>query len=79
MGVMPKSPYWFDRDTETSPFLMALAEARRECTRAESVLPHARKRGSLQMIQSIMSAIDDYAECEMGHREYFLSRPHSAG
>jgi hypothetical protein len=35
--------------------------------------------GSAIMIQGIMSAIDDYAERETGHREYFWTRPHSAG
>ena len=27
----------------------------------------------------LFKTIDDYAELEMGHREYFWGRPHSAG
>ena len=42
-------------------------------------MPHAKVPGSLMLIEAIKSAIDDYAECEMGHREYFWGRPHSAG
>jgi len=35
--------------------------------------------GSSIMIDGIKSAIDDYAERETGHREYFWARPHKAG
>jgi hypothetical protein len=35
--------------------------------------------GSYVLLQAIKQAIDNYAECEMGHREYFWGRPHSAG
>jgi hypothetical protein len=42
-------------------------------------MPHAKVPGSLMLIEAIKKAIDDYAECEMGHREYFWGRPHSAG
>jgi len=31
------------------------------------------------LIEAIKEAIDNYAECEMGHRGYFWGRPHSAG
>jgi hypothetical protein len=30
-------------------------------------------------VQAIMTAIDDYAEREMGNREYFWDMPHHAG
>ena len=40
-------------------------------------MPHAKVPGSL--IEAIKKAIDDYAECEMGHREYFWGRPHKRG
>jgi hypothetical protein len=76
---MSKRPSWYDPQTETSPFLTALAEARLECNRAEHVMPHAKVPGSLILIEAIKSAIDDYAEREMGHREYFWERPHKAG
>ena len=42
-------------------------------------MPVARAPGSLMLIEAIKQIIDDYAECEMGHREYFWARPHSAG
>ena len=47
-------------------------------TRAE-LLACARRQGSYALLQAIKEAIDDYAECEIGHREYFWGRPHSAG
>jgi hypothetical protein len=43
------------------------------------LLACARKQGSFVLLQAIKEAIDNYAECEMGHREYFWGRPHSAG
>jgi hypothetical protein len=49
-------------EAETSPFL---TEARLECNRAEHVLPHARQPGSLMLVETIKSAIDDWAEHEM--------------
>jgi hypothetical protein len=30
-------------------------------------------------MEAIKQAIDDWAECEMGHREYFWGRPPSVG
>jgi hypothetical protein len=56
-----------------------LAEVRRMCTRAELALPVMTVPGSDVMIHGIMSAIDDFAERETGHREYFWGRPHSGG
>ena len=52
-------------EAETSPFLTRPAEARLECNRAEHVLPHARQPGSLMLVETIKSAIDDWAEHEM--------------
>jgi len=70
---------WFDPETENSPFLNALWRVRHLCTRAEATLPHMTAPGSAIMIDGIKSAIDDYAEREMGSREYFWARPHKAG
>ena len=70
---------WYDPATEPSPFLAALAHTRHMCTRAEMTVPHATEPGSHIFVHAIMSAIDDYAERETGHREYFWTRPHSAG
>jgi hypothetical protein len=67
---------WYGPNAVTSPFLTALAEIRPICTRAEEVLPYVRVPGSLILIETIISAIDDYAEREMGHREYFWGKPH---
>ena len=67
-------PSWYDPQTETSPFLTALAEAR-----LEHVMPHARRRDSLLFIEKIKAAIDDYAECEMRARDLFYGKSHSIG
>ena len=76
---MNKRSPWYDPSTETSRLLAALDQTRRlACTSAE-ILPCTRQPGSYALLEAIKEAIDDYAECEMGHREYFLSRPHSAG
>jgi hypothetical protein len=75
---MSRLPF-YDPRNEKSRLLAALAETRHLCTRAEEVLPCARVPGSLLLIEAIKSAIDDYAEREMGHREYFWGRPHSIG
>ena len=56
-----------------------MAELRLTCTRAQFTVPHTRQPGSHMAIQAIMKAMDDYAECEMGHREFFWHKPHSAG
>jgi hypothetical protein len=76
---MPERPCWYDSYTETSPFLTALAEARLECNRAEDVLPYARQPGSLLLIEAIKTAIDDWAECEMGTRDFFYGKSHGIG
>lgn len=78
IAAMPKSA-WYDPDTNPSQWLAALYRVRHLCTRAAVVMPHAKVPGSLILIDAIMSAIDDYAERETGHREYFWGRPHKAG
>jgi hypothetical protein len=70
---------WYDPGTEKSLFLAALAHTRHLCTRAEMTVPYMKMPGSSIVVQAIISAIDDYAERETGHREYFWVRPHSAG
>jgi hypothetical protein len=65
---------WYDPNTETSRLLAALEQTRRLCCNSEE-----RRRDSYALLQKIKEAIDDYAECEMEHREYFWGRPHSAG
>ena len=46
---------------------------------SEEIMPCVKQPGSYALLQAIKEAIDDYAEREMGHREYFWGRPHSAG
>jgi hypothetical protein len=70
---------WYDPDTNPSQFLAALWRVRHLCTRAEAILPHTRVRGSVFLVEAIKSAIDDYAEREMGNREYFWDRPRRGG
>jgi hypothetical protein len=79
IGAMPKRPSWYDPETQTSPLLTAMAELRRACNRAEWTLPHTKAPGSLMLIEAIKAAIDDWAECEMGARDFFYGRGHSAG
>jgi hypothetical protein len=76
---MNKRPPWYDPNTETSRLSATLEQTRRLCNNAAEVMPSARAPGSLMLIEAIKVAIDNYAECEMGHREYFWGRPHSAG
>jgi hypothetical protein len=68
-------PY-YDPKIDDSPFMAQLAEVRRMCTRAELTLPRMTVPGSDVMVHAIMSAIDDFAERETGHREYFWGRAH---
>lgn len=68
---MSKRPSWYDPDAETSPFLSAMAELRRICTRAEYVMPHTKQSGSVILVDAIKDAIDDWAERETGHRDFF--------
>jgi hypothetical protein len=76
---MNKRSPWYDPNAEKSRLLAALDQTRRLCCNSEEVMPLARKRDSYALLQKIKEAIDDYAECEMGHREFFWGRPHSAG
>jgi hypothetical protein len=46
---------------------------------SEEIMPYVKQPGGYELLQAIKDAIDDYAECEMGHREFFWGRPHSAG
>ena len=62
---------WYDPALDPSPFMAALADIRRMCTRAELTRDCTTVCGSQIMIQRIMTAIDDFAEIETGQREYF--------
>ena len=76
---MNTCPSWYDPNTEESRRLAALDETRRLCCNSEELVACARQRGSYALLEAIKEAIDNYAECEMGHRQYFWGRPHSAG
>jgi hypothetical protein len=76
---MNKRSPWYDPTTETSRLLAALDETRHFCCNSAELLACAKKQGCYALLQAIKEAIDDYAEREMGHREYFWGRPHSAG
>src|ERR1700743_625294 len=69
---------WYDPETEKSRLLKALDEVRRLCCSAQETIPHTTMPGSFMALQAIKDAVDSYAECQMGHREYFWGRPHSA-
>jgi len=71
--------FWFDPDKNKSLLLAAMSELRFLCTRAEQTVPFTKQPGSKILVSAIMSAIDDYAECETGYREFFWGRRHSAG
>jgi hypothetical protein len=70
--------FWYDHENP-SKLLAALWEVRRLCTSAEQTHRITRKPGSYVRVEAIKKAIDDYAECEFGNREYFWNRPHKAG
>ena len=70
---------WYDPVAEKSRLLAALDQVRHLCCNSEELLACARMRGSFELLERIEHAIDDYAENETGHREYFWGRPHSAG
>jgi hypothetical protein len=42
-------------------------------------MPYAKVPGSLLLVEAIKAAIDDWAECELGARDFFYGRGHSAG
>ena len=77
--AMNKRSPWYDPNTKKSRLLAALEQTRRFCCNSEELITRARRQGSYALLQAIKEAIDDYAECEMGHPEYFWGWPHSAG
>jgi hypothetical protein len=42
-------------------------------------MPYAKAPGSLLLVERIKDAIDDWAQCEMGARDFFWDRGHSIG
>jgi hypothetical protein len=75
-GPPPRYEPWYDPAKDNSPLMAALDRVRHMCTRAELALPVTTVPGSDIMLHGIMLAIDDFAERETGHREYFWGRPH---
>jgi hypothetical protein len=69
----------YDANTEKSRLLAALEQVWRFCSNSEEVVPCARTPQGYAALQGIKEAINDYAELEMVHREYFWGQPHSAG
>ena len=61
---------WYDHDADNPPWIKALADVRRMGTREGYCFHH---------VQTIMLAIDQYAETALGNRQYFLNKPHSIG
>ena len=61
---------WYDENADNPPWIKALADARRI---------GAREGYCYQHVQTIMLAIDQYAESALGNREYFLNKPHGIG
>lgn len=79
MAKSDRYPPWYNEKIDPSRLLAAMDELRHLCTNANEVMPHARRPGSLMHIDAIKKAIDDWAESETGHREFFWGKPHSAG
>ena len=78
-GMAKPPPWYYDPKTQTSPLLAAMAELRLVVTRAQYTVPFMKEPGSARALEAVTTAIDDFAECEMGHREFFWHKPHSAG
>jgi hypothetical protein len=76
---MPRYALYYDPETDKSPFLDALWRVRHLCTRASATVPYICAPGSHAKVEAIRNAIDNYAECEMGSREFFWDKPHKAG
>jgi hypothetical protein len=76
---MNKRSPWYDPSVEKSRLLAALDKTRHLICNSEELLACARKQRSYLLLEAIKELIDDYAESEMGHREYFWGKPHSAG
>ena len=56
-----------------------MAELWHVCWQAEFSLPYTMVPGSTILVDAIRSAIDDWAEREMGARDLFYGRGHSIG
>jgi hypothetical protein len=76
---MNKRSPWYDPTVVKSPLLAALDRTRYLICNSEELLACARKQRIYALLEAIKEVIDEYAECEMEHREYFWGRPHSAG
>jgi hypothetical protein len=61
---------WYDYDADNPPWIKALAEVRHLAPR---------EGWRYQHVQTIIVAIDQYAEAALGNREFFLNKPHSIG
>jgi hypothetical protein len=61
---------WYSDSSEHSPFIKALADARRIGAHEGWCYHHVR---------AILLAIDQYAEAATGNREFFWNKPHSIG
>jgi hypothetical protein len=57
---------WFDDEPDLSPWLKALEDVRPKATREGWCYAH---------VQTIIVAIEQYAEAARGNREYFLNKP----
>ena len=68
---MNKRSPWYDPNTEKSRLLAALEQVWHLCNNSEEVMPCARTPLSYAALQAIKETINDYAELEMRHREYF--------
>jgi hypothetical protein len=79
--VMSEKPvdYWLDTRTNTSRLMATRWDARYLINSAKASLPFTKQPGSYLRLEAVKKAIDEYAECEFGNREYFWGRPHKAG
>jgi hypothetical protein len=69
-AAFPVKYVWYDPNADNPPWIKALADVRRMGTLEGYCFHH---------VQTIMLAIDQYAESALGNREYFLNKPHSIG
>jgi hypothetical protein len=60
---------YFDDETDPTPFLRALYEARHLATREGWCHRH---------VQAIIVSIDQYAEAATGNRDFFLNKPYKS-
>ena len=61
---------WYDENADNPPWIEALSDVRRMGTREGYCFHH---------VQTIMLAIDQYAETALDNREYFLNKPYGIG